>query len=90
MNAVLLDLMMPKMDGFEMLVRMKESPVLNHIPMLVLTAKKLSKREVDLLRRQAIGLFQKAKIGSDNCWPTFIEPGARAGGNCHSRGRRSL
>jgi len=58
-NAVLLDLMMPEMDGFETLLRMKDSPILRNIPVLVLTAKELTAEEIDLLRRQTIGLFQK-------------------------------
>ena len=58
-NAVLLDLIMPEMDGFEMLLRMKESPTLRSVPVLVLTAKQLSDLETDLLRRQTIGLFHK-------------------------------
>jgi CheY-like chemotaxis protein len=58
-NAVLLDLVMPEMDGFEMLLRMQENSALRGIPVLVLTAKELSDGEVELLRRQTIGLFQK-------------------------------
>jgi PAS domain S-box-containing protein len=58
-DAVLLDLMMPEMDGFELLLRMKEDSGLRHIPVLVLTAKDLTDREVEMLRRETIGLFQK-------------------------------
>ena len=44
MNAILLDLMMPEMDGFEVLLRLKEDANLRGIPVLVLTAKELSSR----------------------------------------------
>jgi CheY-like chemotaxis protein len=47
------------MDGFELLLRMKEDSGLRHIPVLVLTAKDLTDREVEMLRRETIGLFQK-------------------------------
>jgi CheY-like chemotaxis protein len=60
-NAILLDLIMPEMDGFEMLVRVKENPVLRNIPILVLTAKELTEVEIETLRHQTIGLFQKGR-----------------------------
>ncbi|MFN7997326.1 MAG: response regulator [Bryobacteraceae bacterium] len=58
-NAMLLDLIMPEMDGFELLMRMKQNPALRNIPVLVLTAKDLKEREIEMLRRETIGLFQK-------------------------------
>ena len=58
-SAVLLDLVMPEMDGFELLVRMKEDPGLRNIPVLVLTGKDLTDQEAALLRRETIGLFRK-------------------------------
>jgi len=58
-SAILLDLIMPEMDGFEVLVRMKEDTALRHIPVLVLTAKDLSDNEIEMLRHETIGLFQK-------------------------------
>lgn len=36
-NAILLDLIMPKMSGFDVLERIKKDPQLNKIPVLVLT-----------------------------------------------------
>jgi len=37
-DVVLLDLLMPVMDGFEVLRRMKEDPALRHIPVIVISA----------------------------------------------------
>jgi YesN/AraC family two-component response regulator len=48
-DLVLLDLMMPEMDGFQVLVEMHEHPDLCNIPVVVLTAKTLSDDEVDRL-----------------------------------------
>lgn len=38
-DLVLLDLMMPDMDGWEVYQRMKANPALNQIPVIVVTAK---------------------------------------------------
>ena len=59
-SALLLDLIMPEMDGFELLLRMREDPGYRNIPVLVLTAKDLTDNEIDMLRHETIGLFQKA------------------------------
>jgi DNA-binding response OmpR family regulator len=38
-DLVLLDVMMPYVDGFEVLRRLKETPELQHIPVIMLTAR---------------------------------------------------
>ncbi|MGD0360111.1 MAG: PAS domain S-box protein [Bryobacteraceae bacterium] len=60
-SAILLDLIMPEMDGFELLLRMKEDPGLRNIPVLVLTAKDLTDLEIDMLRHETTSLFQKGR-----------------------------
>jgi twitching motility two-component system response regulator PilG len=50
-NLILLDIMMPKMDGFEVLERLKESDETSDIPVIMLTARKSRedmKRATDL------------------------------------------
>ncbi len=37
-DAILLDLLMPEMDGYEVLVHMKEDDVLCHVPVFMITA----------------------------------------------------
>ena len=58
-DAIVLDLMMPEMDGFEFLRRLKGNPRLRDVPLLVLTAKDLSPEEVELLSRETQGIFLK-------------------------------
>jgi CheY-like chemotaxis protein len=38
-DAILLDLMMPEMDGFTVLKKLKENPETSNIPVILLTAK---------------------------------------------------
>lgn len=63
MDAILLDLAMPEMDGFEVLSRIKQDPALGGIPVFVVTAKDLTEAEIALLKRQAHALFRK-----DGAW----------------------
>ncbi len=57
--AVLLDLMMPGMDGFEVLDEMRRQPAWRDIPVVVVTAKDLSADEVAWLNQHAERVFQK-------------------------------
>jgi signal transduction histidine kinase/CheY-like chemotaxis protein len=59
MDAILLDLMMPEMDGFEVLRKIKDSPELSEIPVFVLTAKDLTETESRLLQQEVHALFRK-------------------------------
>ncbi len=54
-DVVITDLLMPEMDGFELIERMKERPALSEIPVIVLTAK--SGEETDERLRQS-GIWQ--------------------------------
>ena len=59
MDAILLDLMMPEMDGFEVLRTIKEKPELEEIPVFIVTAKDLTEAESRLLKHQSRALFRK-------------------------------
>jgi PAS domain S-box-containing protein len=58
-GAVLLDLLMPGMDGFQVIRHMRQAPALQHLPILVMTAKSLSNEEAALLSQQTQGFLQK-------------------------------
>jgi GAF domain-containing protein/CheY-like chemotaxis protein len=57
---ILLDLMMPEMDGFEFLDAVAARQEWREIPVVVVTAKQLSNAERDRLRAQARNVMQKA------------------------------
>jgi CheY-like chemotaxis protein len=58
-DAVILDLLMPGMDGFEVLRRIRANPQLRQSPVFILTAKDLTIEEKNWLGTQATGLLQK-------------------------------
>src|SRR5579862_8217059 len=58
-GAILLDLLMPGMDGFQVIRHVRQEPAFKDLPILVMTAKNLSKNEIALLNRDTQGLLQK-------------------------------
>ena len=51
-NIILLDVMMPVMDGLQMLEQLKQDPTIQAIPVIMVTAKG---QEQDVLRAQELG-----------------------------------
>jgi PAS domain S-box-containing protein len=58
-SAILLDLLMPDMDGFQVIQEVRQNAKLKEIPILVMTAKNLTKDEIALLNRDTQVLLQK-------------------------------
>jgi PAS domain S-box-containing protein len=58
-GLIVLDLMMPEMDGFEFLRRLKENPRHFHLPVVVATAKELTESEQKLLEESATRVIRK-------------------------------
>jgi CheY-like chemotaxis protein len=58
--VILLDLMMPEMDGFALLDMLGDSAEWREIPVIVITAKRLTVEERDRLSRQARKVMEKA------------------------------
>ena len=57
--AVLLDLLMPGMDGFEVIRHVRAQATLKELPILVMTAMTLAPAQIALLGRETQALFQK-------------------------------
>jgi adenylate cyclase len=62
---ILLDLMMPEMDGFEFLDKFNSHADWRHIPVVVITAKQLTAAERGLLSGQARGVIKKSASTTD-------------------------
>ena len=58
-SAVILDLMMPGIDGFELLAEMRRRDDLRNVPVVIVTAKDLSHEELNWLRGNAEKVLPK-------------------------------
>ncbi len=81
-DAMILDLMMPGIDGFEVLRSLRESELTAHIPVLILTAKHITQEDLKTLKRNNVHqLIQKGDVNrkelmnavSKMLFPTSIE-----------------
>ena len=62
-DAMILDLMMPVMDGFQVLQTIREEERTAHVPVLILTAKHITKEELRFLKHNKIHqLIQKGNV----------------------------
>lgn len=65
-DAMILDLMMPEIDGFEVLKSIRENEATAHLPVIILTAKYISKEELSFLKYNCIHqVIQKGDINKD-------------------------
>jgi CheY-like chemotaxis protein len=56
---VLLDLMMPGMDGFEVLERLRGNEKWREVPVIIVTAKDLTSDDIDRLNGRVVKVLQK-------------------------------
>ena len=62
-DAMILDLMMPGMDGFEVLQTIRNEEATAHIPVLILTAKHITKEDLRFLKHNNVHqLIQKGDV----------------------------
>jgi threonine synthase len=64
-DLVILDLMMPELDGFSVLDALRSDPTTASIPVIVVTAKELTNKEKERLEGQIQSLMQKGDFMSD-------------------------
>jgi CheY-like chemotaxis protein len=58
-DLILLDIMMPDLDGWQVLQRLKSGEATRDIPVVIFTAYEVSRGREGLLERGAVGLVQK-------------------------------
>jgi PAS domain S-box-containing protein len=64
-DLILLDLMLPKLDGFGVLDALQGSPETVSIPVIVVTAKELTAAEAARLKEDAASVIQKSNLHGD-------------------------
>jgi signal transduction histidine kinase/DNA-binding response OmpR family regulator len=86
-HAIVLDLVMPEMSGFEVLRRLKDDPATADIPVVVLTSKRLSQDEQRLLAPHAARILSKDTLAGSESGESLLSalsaagvPGARDDG----------
>jgi len=72
-SLIVLDLMMPGMDGFSFLKRRKETPEWANIPVVVVTAKDLTPAEMDQLNASVSEVLQKGAYQLSDLLATVSE-----------------
>ncbi|MEQ8672571.1 MAG: threonine synthase [Aggregatilineales bacterium] len=72
-SMVITDLMMPGVDGFEVIEMMKSDERLKDIPIVVVTAKELTAHEREMLGTQVDLLLQKGSFIEDNFVDELID-----------------
>lgn len=65
-DLILLDLMMPEVDGFEFIARLRRQEKLKNIPVIVLTAKDLTQADRLYLTESVNAIFQKGAYHRDD------------------------
>ncbi|MGE5221857.1 MAG: response regulator [Omnitrophica WOR_2 bacterium] len=65
-DLMILDLMMPEVDGFAVLDALKANPRTAPMPVIVVTAKELTKEEKERLQGQMVYLMQKGEFLNDD------------------------
>ena len=65
-NVILLDLMMPQMDGFEFLLRLRKDESTREIPVVVITAKELTAEDRRLLHGAAQKVLAKGEFAMED------------------------
>jgi len=63
-DALVLDLIMPEMNGFEVLEEIRSNPDTRNLPVIVVTAKDLSMEEKQLLSGKASSILEKSETTS--------------------------
>ncbi len=65
-SLILLDLMMPVMDGFEFVMKMRKQESTPHIPIVVVTAKDITEEDRQRLNGGVVGLIEKDGLTRDS------------------------
>ena len=69
--AIILDLLMPEMDGFEFLERLRSKEQLQNIPVIVVTGKDPTEEELQFLRERVTKVVKKGRRAASDLIQTI-------------------
>ncbi|MGC8743120.1 MAG: response regulator [Verrucomicrobiia bacterium] len=72
-DLVFLDIIMPEMDGFEVLAEMRLDPTLRDIPVVITTSKTLDEQEKEYISSRLVSILPKRTIDKDKVLATIVE-----------------
>ncbi len=72
-DLVITDLMMPGVDGFQVIDTLKADEALRSIPVIVMTAKELTVQERERLSGQIESLLQKGAFMNEDLLQSIVE-----------------
>ena len=72
-DLIITDLMMPRLDGFQVIEALKSDDELRKIPVIVLTAKELTVRERDMLDGQVDSLIRKGSFLDEDLIQSIVD-----------------
>jgi DNA-binding response OmpR family regulator len=64
-DVILLDIMMPKLDGFGVIERLREKAETRELPIIVISAKELTDEETERLRESVVLIMRKQGFDSE-------------------------
>ena len=82
-EIILLDLMMPEMDGFEFLDELRRRPEWRRIPVVVITSKDLTEEDRRRLNGGVARIIQKGTLSFDELLGTIRSLAAAGPGDAH-------
>ena len=65
-DLIFLDLMMPEVDGFEVIGHLKESEDTRDIPIIIVSAKELTKEEAEYLNKNIEKIIRKGEFSKED------------------------
>ena len=73
-SGVILDLLMPELDGFQVMDAVRRSERLRNLPIIVLTAKDLSRAELDFLAGRGATVLSKGPESRESLIAALAKP----------------